>query len=423
MKNLKKLVVVAFVLIFATGIMFASGASEKSDKTEIRVLTKWPEELIAPYWQEQKEIFEASHPNVEIVYEHVADEPIKEKLRVMLGGGDVPDIFFSWSGEFLGKFVRSGAALDISDYYANDSAWKNSFIPSTISDGSYDGAYYGVPIRFSAKFFCYNTELFAKAGITEKPSTWTEFIADLEKLKANNITPILMGNSSPWVACHYLTTLNEKYVPLDVLKKDYSLEVGAFTDPGYIQALQTLYDLTKYMNDSPNSTQNTAAREMFYAGQGAIHYDEIVSFEKRLNANMTSDWDFFPCPTIEGANGNQDYITGAADLFLVSSKSENKDLSVEFLKQITSAENAQKWSDITGYPSGVNSVKYSGKIQAGVNLINNAEGFATWLDTATPASVADVYLANLQLLIDGSKTPSQIMQEVQKEAARAKSEL
>lgn len=423
MEKTKKLVAAIFLMIFVTGMLFAGGSSEESDVTVLRVLTKWPEELISPYWEEQKEIFEESHPGVEIEYEHVADEPIKEKLRVMLGGGDVPDVFFSWSGEFLGKFVNSGAVLDLSKYYEEDDAWKSSFIPSTILDGVYDGKYYGVPIRFSAKFFCYNTELFEKAGITEEPTTWTEFISDLDKLEASDITPILMGNSSPWVACHYLTTLNEKYVPMDVLQKDYSLEEGAFTDPGYVQALQTLYDLTKYMNDAPNSTQNTAAREMFYAGQGAIHYDEIVSFEKRLNANMTSEWDFFPCPPIESASGDQDYITGAADLFLVSSKSENPDLSVEFLKQITSNENAQKWSDITGYPSGVKSVKYSGKVQAGVEAVNNAAGFATWLDTATPASVADVYLANLQLLIDGSKTPSQIMQEVQKEAARAKSEL
>jgi raffinose/stachyose/melibiose transport system substrate-binding protein len=58
-----------------------------------------------------------------------------------------------------------------------------------------------------------------------------------------------------------------------------------------------------------------------------------------------------------------------------------------------------------------------------VEVMKKAEGMAEWLDTDVHAKVADVYLSNIQLLLDGSKSPKEIIKEVQDVAKQVQSEV
>jgi raffinose/stachyose/melibiose transport system substrate-binding protein len=55
--------------------------------------------------------------------------------------------------------------------------------------------------------------------------------------------------------------------------------------------------------------------------------------------------------------------------------------------------------------------------------MKESEGMAEWLDTDVHAKVADVYLSNIQLLLNGSKTPEEIIKEVQKVAKQVRNEV
>ena len=56
-----------------------------------------------------------------------------------------------------------------------------------------DDKQYGVPFNLGMVGVWYNKSLFEKAGINAPPSTWSEFLADVEKLKSAGITPIAVG--------------------------------------------------------------------------------------------------------------------------------------------------------------------------------------------------------------------------------------
>ncbi|HHW30852.1 MAG TPA: extracellular solute-binding protein [Clostridiaceae bacterium] len=400
--------------------------SGKQQQTVIKFLHKWPEAERMPYWEDVVARFEKENPDIKIQMEAVADEPIKEKLRVMLGGGSVPDVFFTWAGEFLNKFVKAGAAMDITSYLDKDPEWKNSFIESLLLSGASGGKQYGIPIRVSAKFFIYNLEKFKEAGL-EPPKTWDEFINICETFKQKGEIPLLLGNQAPWASCHYLTTFNAKLVPEDVWRKDYQPANGEFTHPGYVEALKLLQDLYNkgYFNDAPNSTTHQQTREMFYTGTGAMIYDEMPNFKLRYETNMPGKWGFFICPPIEGAEGNQNLVTGDPDMFVVSSKCENPEAAIRFLKFVTNMENSQKLCAELGFQScvkgAVNESNSLPQVIEAMNIIAESDGLTGWLDTAMEASVVDKYLANLQQLFDG-KSPEAIISEVQKEAARVAKE-
>ena len=64
-----------------------------------------------PAYLKAIEEYEKAHPDVKIEMEAFENESYKTKLKAAMIGGDaddLPDIFFSWSGAFLGEFVNAG---------------------------------------------------------------------------------------------------------------------------------------------------------------------------------------------------------------------------------------------------------------------------------------------------------------------------
>lgn len=422
------LVVMVMLAVVITGCSNSSSTNENdSDKIVLKFLHKWPQPEYSPYFEEVVKEFENENPNIKIRMEAVADEPIKDKLRLVLGGNEVPDIMFSWSGEFARKFVRAGAALDLTPYLEEDVSWKDSFIPASLQPFTSEEKNYGIPLRFNGKFFVYNKEMFDKY-LLDAPTTWVEFVNVLETLKNGGETPLLLGNESPWAAIHYLTGFNQKMVQQEVRMKDYNPRSGEFTDPGYVKAMELFADLnTKgYFMKNLNSSSHDMVKQMFFAGKGAIFYLELEEFQDVENA-MPDNWGFFPMPSISDGKGSQKFITGAPDGFIVSSKTKHPEEAIKFLKFLTSKENALKLVKEIGWPSPIEGATNPDtslkQVAEGVDTMKQAEGMAEWLDTDVHAKVADVYLANIQLLLDGSKSPEEIIKEVQTVAKQVQGEV
>ncbi|SHR25945.1 extracellular solute-binding protein [Mycobacteroides abscessus subsp. abscessus] len=425
-----KILIVCMLMLalVITGCSSSTSSNEDdSDKIVLKFLHKWPQPQYAPYFEEVVKEFESQNPDIKIKMEAIADEPIKDKLRVILGGSEVPDIMFSWSGEFARKFVRADAALDLTPYLEEDAAWKDSFIPASLQPFSSDGKNYGIPLRFNGKFFVYNKEIFDKHGL-QAPKTWDEFLEVLDTLKEEGETPLMLGNESPWAAIHYLTGLNQKMVDQEVRMNDYNPRSGEFTDSGYVKAMEMLAELNEkgYFMDNVNSSSHDMVKQMFFAGKGAMFYVELEEFQDVENA-LKGNWGFFPMPSIADGNGSQNYITGAPDGFIVSSKTKHPKEAVEFLKFLTSKENSLKLVKDIGWPSPIEGATNPDtalkQVADGVDYMKQAEGMAEWLDTDVHAKVADVYLSNIQLLLDGSKSPEEIIKEVQAVAKQVQSEV
>lgn len=426
------------ILAISLVLTLVAGCGPSKDKDEqnaeggnanvvLKFLHKWPQPQNEPYFLSVVKEFEDTHPNIKIDMEAVADEPIKDKLRVLMGTDSQPDVFFSWSGEFAKKFVRAGSVLDITEAFNNDKEWKENIMKAGVEPFTFDGKIYGMPFRINGKFFVYNKELFNKYNLN-KPKTWQDFLDICDKLKSKGVTPIALGNQYPWAACHYLTTFNQKIVAQDVRIKDYNPTSGEFTDPGYIKALEYLKLLNDkgYFNDGVNSTAHDMALQMLYAEKAAMIYVELEEFTE-IDENFAGKWDFFAMPDIPEGKGNQNFLTGAPDGFMISANTKYPEEATEFLKFLVSKENGEKLANELGWPSpvvgAVNEKNASDFLVEGMKAIENAEGMALWLDNDIHIKVAEVYLAGLQGLLNGSKTPEQIMKDVQAAAEQVKSEV
>jgi raffinose/stachyose/melibiose transport system substrate-binding protein len=264
-KVLAILLVVAFV--FSSFVL--------AETVNLKLLHRWTQEPDKSFFEEVVKEFEAMHPDVNVDIQTVSNDSFKEKITVMLGTADAPDIFFTWPGEFTNRFIRAGRVMDITSYMLEDGSMFE-YVGSQLIPFVYQGALYGLPYRLDGKVFVYNKEMFAKAGIDKAPETLDEFMEDLEKLAALGMKPIAFGNERPWAVSHYIAALNQKSVPEDVWEKDIDPAVGTWSHPGYVEALHIYEDLVPYFNDYTNALKHDQARVAFMQGQHAMMYLEIV---------------------------------------------------------------------------------------------------------------------------------------------------
>ena len=142
-----------------------NGGDEPSDadgKVTLKFLNKYPEEEYVHYFEDAVAAFEDANPDIHIEMENVSDEAIKDKLTVIASGGDMPDIYMSWTGERVKRFARGGKALDLTPYLKEDTEWAESFLPAFLNNSTVDGSTYAIPYRSGVMYMMYNKEVFDK---------------------------------------------------------------------------------------------------------------------------------------------------------------------------------------------------------------------------------------------------------------------
>jgi raffinose/stachyose/melibiose transport system substrate-binding protein len=407
-------------------------ATPKTKSGTLTMITKFADPATAPYFVDMVKAYEKANPKVKINLEQVGDQPYKDKITVLTTSHNLPDIYFSWAGDFANKFVRGGYAADLTSVLGPNTAWGKTFSPAALRAFELDGKNYAVPIDLDAKYMVYSKSAFAKANIAAPPTTFADLISDCGKLKQVGYTPIAFGNQFGWPAIHYLTQLNSYDVPASTLAKDYNPSTGSFTDPGYVTALEQFETIIKQCaNPSSDGLAHEAAQANLESGKAAMQYLELVEFPllkaKGVPKSFADDWSFFRLPPAAGSPGDTKALTGAPDGFMVNKDSKNAALAVDFLKFMTSKSNAQEETKQIGYLSPVlgSSTPQNSFAQQTEALhdMAKASNFAIWLDTVTNALVANAYLSGAEGIANGTQTPQQVMAAVQKAAAKAKQQV
>jgi ABC-type glycerol-3-phosphate transport system substrate-binding protein len=129
-------------------------------------------------------------------------------IRAALQSGEQADIFVNTWPAFRKELADAGMLRDLGPLW--DSAKIGESLSDTWKDlGSTDGKLYGVTYTYgdrSAMFYLAAT--MKKAGIESQPKTWDEFIANFDKLKKIDVTPIGVG-AKVWSHTEWFETIYE----------------------------------------------------------------------------------------------------------------------------------------------------------------------------------------------------------------------
>ena len=395
-----------------------------ADKVTVNFFHRWPNEPKNSYINSLIDEFEAANPDIDIVSDCVLNDSYKEKIRVLVSTDALPDVFFSWSGVFGENLTRSGRVLALDDVMARDSEWSSQIVEGQWAPFNYNGKQYGAPWSMDGKAFFYNVDVFNELGI-EIPTTLNELYAVCEKLKENGYDePISAGFSAPWAVSHYLGTICQRVVDPEVLAKDYT-GGGDFSDPAYIEALNTFKKLGEYMTSDPCSVDHEFARNAFIMGVSPMCYMQLAEM-KYMRDDEELNYAFFNFPAVEDGKGDPGQLTGAPEGMMISAtaKPEVQEAAIKFMEFVISKEGGHRMiaecGEISCVKGAWDETNCDEKQLEAIDLILAATEPAVWQDCATEATIANAFMTGGQLLLTGDMTAEDVMASVQTAAAALK---
>jgi raffinose/stachyose/melibiose transport system substrate-binding protein len=285
--------------------------------------------------------FMEMNPSVTIKITSMERDAYKSRILGALESEDPPDLFQN-DGDFAARnFAKSGYLQDISPSMTE--AWSSTFVPSVLESYNLNGRQYGVPRSFSLIGIWYNKTLFLRAGIETHPTTWSEFVEDVRKLKSAGIVPIALGEGDKWSGALWWEYLALRLGGRAAFEEALS-GTGAFATNPFVQAgeqLTALISTHPFQAGFLNSPTYPDASAEFGNGKTAMHLmgDWESENQKAYSSNgmgIGSDLGWFPFPIVENGDGDSKDILGGVTGWLVGKNAPP--LTIEFLKFLTSKE-------------------------------------------------------------------------------------
>jgi glucose/mannose transport system substrate-binding protein len=216
-------------------------------------------------------IYKAKYPDVEIVNATVAGgagSNFKGVLKTRLIGGNPPDTFQLHAGLEVESYSPEQYLKPLDDLYTAEGLDK-VFPKDLLTLLQYKGHYWGVPVNIHrSSVLWYNKSLFANAGVTP-PTTFDEFFAVCDALKAKGIQPFVMGTNGGWEATHVFENFLAGTLGAD---KYRGLWTGTtpWTDAGVTQALEYFKRMVSYANADHPAMDWAGAAQLIVDGKGAM---------------------------------------------------------------------------------------------------------------------------------------------------------
>ena len=406
----------AGVLISAGLLSACSGTAPTTDPDAPVTIDWWHIQTGDPtktVWDDIADEYMKLHPNVTIKQTALANEDFKAKLATAMQAGDPPDIFHSWGGGTLVDYGEAGLIQDLTPSLKGD--WGDSISPAALGMNSGgDGKVWAVPFSLSGVGIWYNKALFAQAGVTEVPTTWSDFLDAVDALKAAGITPIALGNKDKWEGMYWYSYFALRAGGQDAFQaaEDRS---GSFDSPAFVEAgerVQELIDAGAF-TDGFQGLDYGAQEVQMGSGMAAMELMgdwspsvQIASDPKQKG--LGDDLGFMAFPTLPGGDGDDgDMLAGTA------SYAVGKDAppaAIDFLKFFTNKEHEGSFASQGLFLTTVKGTDADVKdpnLQQVQKAIIAAPYLQNFYDQVLPQSVAVPLVDAITGVFAGSSTPKQ----------------
>lgn len=189
----------------------------------------------------------------------------------------------------------------------------------------------------------YNKEAFTKAGITETPTTWDEFLDVCEKLKAADIAPLALDSAYSYFTFYHqlVRHLGEAEIENLAVNGGWSASTGA------VAAAQEIVDFVKAGYLAAGAPDNyPASQTKVGTGDAAMVVCANYVTSEVDAAVGAVDWGFFNYPEVTGGVDNSAYA--GANSLAITSYTKNAQAAYDFITYITTGTYGQKLADECG---------------------------------------------------------------------------
>jgi raffinose/stachyose/melibiose transport system substrate-binding protein len=422
MRKFRGIAVLAAVAL-ALAACGSGGQEQPAAGDAPRVLKLWHYEgadsAMGKAWAEAIKKFEATHPGVTVKFEEKGFEQIQKTASMVLNSDEAPDIMeYNKGNATAGLLSKQGLLADLSGE-ATKRGW-DKLLPGGLQvTAKYDdrgimgaGNWYGVPNYGEFVMVYYNKDLFDKHGV-KVPTTFEEFTAALDTFVKAGVTPIATaGAEYPAQQILYQLALSKAQRPWVNAYQLYQGKVD-FHGPELTYAADTFADWVKkgYLAKNAAGLKAEDMGVAFTKGTFPMMISGSWWYGRMATDIKDFEWGhfLFPGATLSpGSSGN---------IWVVPEKSENKDLAYDFIditmsKEIQNLLGNSGGVPVAADPAAITDAKSKELIES-FNKLTAADGLAFYPDWPAPGYY-DVLVAATQNLVNGSKTPSQMLDEIAK---------
>nr|MDT0657296.1 extracellular solute-binding protein [Micromonospora sp. DSM 115978] len=413
----------ATAVVAALAVGLAGCGADADDGADGSTLRLWHYEgansAMGLAWAEAIRRFEAAHPGVTVTYEEKGFEQIRQNAGMILNSEEGPDILeYNKGNASAGLLSRQGLLTDLTDE-ATERGWDRAISPSVATTCAYDengvmggDRWFGVPNYGEYVLVYYNKDLFAKHNLTV-PTSLAEFESVLGTFVDNGVTPISVGGAEyPAQQIFYelaLARADRAFVddfqlyqnPVDFTGPQFSFAATTFADwvaKGYIGKDSAGI---KAEDMGVAFTQGTFPILISGSWWYGRFSDEIKSFE----------WGTFLFP------GNTLHPGSGGNIWVVPANAKNKDLAYDFIDITMQPEIQNLLGNSGGVPLAADPAAITNprakELIENFNTLNESDGLAFYPDWPAPGYY-DVLVAGMQNLINGTRTPQQVLDEIAK---------
>jgi len=365
--------------------------------------------------------FTQANPNI-IVTHYVDDAVYLTDLTAQLTGGVGPDIF--GPNILAMQLGQAGRIIDLIPALGED--FLATFFAPTRRQFTANGKQYAMGWMAQTLGFFYNPALFAKAGITNVPETWDDFITVCQKIKAAGIIPWSFGDSDKWEGGDFFLP----FITQAADNQDLTYELDDHTQSGIswnsqpvIDAL-TMFDKLMKAQITENGVNGTAwqdATTLFYGGKAAMFYSgswQIADIATNAPKDLASSYQIFENPA--WAPGKRHWCADQAGAAFSVNAEGHIPESLQFIKYIY---------DPQRYSTMMNTAFSMPSTIAGAKLVQDPhlQLMTSWMVDGCNHILfgkgsSDAVTNNIQNIIDQSKTPAQVAAQIEKDVLTSRSQ-
>jgi len=252
-------------------------------------------------------VYMEEHPDATVLESPVAGGggiAMREVIHTLMLAGEAPDSFQSYPFGLV-PYWEADMLEPIDEVWTEE---VQAAVPDVVEDMCKmpDGHYYAVPAGIQqAGVVFYNTPIFEEYGLAE-PTSWDEFWAACDTLKAEGVDAIALGDKNAWPLTYIFRALTASE-GIDYYEDFINGKITDPSNPKLVDSLEKLNKMLDYVNaDHAALTWNEAVGRVIKGEAGINIMGDCAVGEFRIaEADYPREFGAF-------------YLPGAEDIFGVS---------------------------------------------------------------------------------------------------------
>ena len=266
---------------------------------------------------------------------------MKAVLATRMNAGNPPDSFQVHLGKELTEgYAKADKMEDLNALFASE-GWDKTFPKGLLDAAASGGKQFSVPVNIHrSNVMWFNKKIMADNGIDKAPTTFDEWFAMAEKLKAKGVPALAMGASSAGPDAHLFENILAGSLGADAYSKLWTAS-ASWSDPKVTAALETFKKMIGYANKDYLQIVGWDAGDYIISGKAASYImgDWMNGFYK---AKKFADLGYAPSP------GTQGIFVALSDSFGLPKKAPNRDASLAWLKVCGSVAGQDAFNPVKG---------------------------------------------------------------------------